>query len=115
MANPKDLVAAVHNFDVYNLNEKQIKLLQDSKNDPDLEPGNIKRQACAAEPFANWIKSLQEVADLKSDLKQIDASQKRARYNKAKSAFPDGVRESTEHMGVPLRKIDSEGNFGEDG
>ena len=115
MQNPKAYLEQIKNFDAYDLSEKQVSLLQEYKNDPDLEPANVEQKCKAAAPLAHWIKSLQDIVALKEDLKRIDAAEKRSRFNKAKSLFPDGAKQSTEHMGVPLRRIDSEGYQGEEG
>ena len=60
---PPALIDAIKNFDATSLSKEQIKLLKDSKGDPDIDPEKVEKVNKAAAGLAHWIKALQGFVD----------------------------------------------------
>ena len=104
-------MSEIKSFDATSMNKEQMKLLQESKGDPDLDPERVEQSNKAAAGLAHWIKSLQDFAEVKATVNKQDAKDRRSMYNKAESAYPDATKASISNMNIPLRKIESEGNI----
>ena len=82
---PDKILKLIKSQEPLAMTKEQTKLLDKSKDDPDFDPEFLSSKNSACVPIARWLKSLQQLQELRNKLRKAENDAKKPKLNKALS------------------------------